>query len=93
MKILDHPIDMLNSFALDFLKYYGSVDQKLDSYMMNLLTIEQLIDGCFNYENILNMLEVGFIPLEIDNRNNKRLIREMTYVTKNYRGEYLIDNL
>lgn len=95
MKVLDHQIDMPNSFATDFLRKYGFVDKTLDSYMMNFLTIEQLINECFtyDYEDILNMLEVGFIPLEVDCKKNKKLIREMVYVTEKYSGQYLIDNL
>lgn len=91
MKVLDCPSDMVNDLATEFLDCYGIVDEKLDSYMMNLLTLEQFGFECD--DNILGALKIKEIPKMLENDKNKRLLKEMSCVRKSYSGGYLIDNL
>ena len=93
MQVFDYPIDTFNFHAKEFAFKYGTIDQKLDSYMFNLLTIQQFIDRDLMYDDIIHSLEACFIPPEINCQNNQKLIREIVYVNKNYSGKYLIDNL
>lgn len=94
MKVLDYPIDMVNYIAVKFIDNYGFIDDKLDSYMLNLLTLEQFSP---KLKDILDILSSGYIPKNLTNDKNKRLIKKINYANKrtnrNYSGAYLIDNL
>ena len=92
IQIQEYPIDLMNSYAKEFVKKYGKTDKRLDSYMMNLLTIEQFIKNG-HYNKVLELIQDGFIPTEVDKNNNRNLVRQMVYLTKNYSGKYLIDNM
>lgn len=93
MMVLDHPINVMSCFVEDFIKNYGRVDEKLDSYMLNLLTITQLLGNDYWYFEVKEQLEKGFVPLELQNQKNQKLIRQMGYVDKNYSGHYFVDGL
>lgn len=93
MKVGDYSIDLINDFASDFVVNYGRIDENLDSYMMNLLTIDQIHHhSCWYYEIIEN-LQLGFVPRKLDIPQNKKLIYEMGHVGQNYCGGYLIDHI
>ena len=93
MQVQEYPIDLMNSYAKKFIKKYGTIDKKLDSYMMNLLTLEQFIPSITYYDKVLETIEEGFIPTEVDKNNNRNLVRQMVYPNQNYSGKYLIDNM
>lgn len=97
MQVGSYSIDLLGKFAQNFISHYGNVDEKLDSYMMNLLTLEQLFESSGWYDEVLACLEVGFLPEEFREGHrlykSKRLAREMSFVTSSYSGEYFIDQL
>ncbi len=96
IQIRDFPIDLMSSFVKNFVKNYGKVDEKLDSYMGNLLTLDMLYHGPFWYPEILEQLKVSFLPEELIKNNyykNKKLAKEMVRVTPKYSGKYFIDSL
>lgn len=93
MKVWDYPIDIKTHFANDFMHKYGVLDEKLDSYMMNLMTIELLCDCRGWYSEVIQMLENDYVPREVACPKNRVLAREMGHVDKNYSGQYFIDNL
>lgn len=95
MKVGDYAIDAFNKFSAEFVKDYGKVDEKLDSYMCNLLTLEYLNNCKWWYDDVVRNLEIGRLPGELNMPNNRNkskvLIREMVQVTPQYSGDYFID--
>ncbi len=96
MKIQDNPIDLMAPYTEKFIKKYGRVDEKVDSYTMNLMTLYYLHYYGRTYDEILKNLEGDefFIPDKaLATPKNIRLLREMKHIDHNYRGKYFIDNL
>lgn len=93
MKIGDYSIDLTSHFMKEFVASYGKVDEKLDSYMMNLLTIDQIEYHFGWYDEIIEDLKLGFIPQKLDIPQNKKLNYEMGHVGQSYCGGYLIDHV
>lgn len=78
MKVGERDIDIMSSYAENFVRSYGKVDEKLDSYMMNLMTLYQLHYYTGWYNDIIENLEAGFISNQkLSLPKNKRLVREM----------------
>lgn len=91
MKIGKYDIDSMSSFASNFISKYGMVDNNLDSYMFNLMTMEQFMK-CDNwYYSVLENLSFGKIPQELNNYKSRKLVKEILDVNRNYREEYFID--
>lgn len=93
MKIGAYPMDLMSNSAKNFIANYGKVDKKLDSYMMNLLTIDLLQHHSGWYDEIIANLQLGFVPQKLDIPQNKKLIYEMGHVGQSYCGGYLIDHV
>lgn len=94
MQIGELSIDMMSTYAKNFVKSYGRVDEKLDSYMMNLMTLYQLRYYSGWYDEIIENLEWGFIPnKKLTLPKNKKLVREMGHISRNYSGDYFVNHL
>lgn len=90
MQIGDCPIDLMNGFAQEFVDNYGCVDEKLDSYMHNLYTLEIAMDcNMFGYIEVFDRISMDDIPDGI----NKEEVRELLDIDPSYDGGYLIDEI
>lgn len=97
MQVGDYSIDIMGTFAQDFVERYGVVDKKLDSYMMNLFTLDQFPHQGWWYPGVISELQLGIYPMEFQKENNylknRKLVKEMVNVTEKYQGRYFIDQL
>lgn len=95
MQVGANSIDLVGRFAREFISHYGRIDEKLDSYMFNLLTIEYLCECSGWYDEVKERLKLGRIPVVCSYKDyysrNKRLAREMVRVNSSYSGDYFID--
>lgn len=88
MQIKEFPIDIKSDYVDEFLYQYGEVDEKLDWYVFNLLTIETLY----------HLDKTTTIPYHetrkfMDNyRGNSSALKEMQKINEHYQGNLLIDD-
>ena len=91
-KYQDLPMDLQPEELSDFIKKYGSEDEKIHAYMYNLLTLQQLDSrDCCNIEVLQGIYEDNYC--EIVDEKGKVLLKEMKSINQNYSGEYLIDHI
>lgn len=96
IKIDEYPIDMMNYYVKNFNFKYHNIDDKLDSYMLNLLTLDKLFPCYEWYNEVINRLELGYIPkcfLNSSYVKAKKLSHEMVNLDRKYSGKYFIDML
>lgn len=86
------PMDVVTDVVQRFQNEYGKLDEKLHSYMHNLLTLEEIDAGICDYPYILEKIKSGGYN-DIVTPRGKIILKEMTHVTSNYSGSYLIDTL
>lgn len=91
MQIGKHPIDLYNSFILPFQNLDYSVNEKVDTYMQNLLLLTEF-DSCYdNPHEILHQLEYGYHPSYLAKSAGPILYKTM--YLKPSPNEYLLDHL
>lgn len=94
MQLGTFPIDLMAYYAEDFVRNYGGIDEKLDSYMMNLMTLHQLNYYPGWYDRIVENLNCGFLVCDrLLHPKCRNLVREMGHVDNSYSGEYFVDYL
>lgn len=93
MKVEDYGIDLVGYFLQKFIDKYGKIDEKLDSYMFNLLAFDKIMKCQYWYWDVLERIEKEDVPMGIKNSDTKKLIRSMRKIDKNYQEEYVIDYL
>ena len=90
VKVKNYDFDVKNVFMYEYLKNNPKNPMLLDNYMFNLYIVAYL-DRVF-YPSILDYLQMGKIPEELDNGINNGIINEMLNIDKDYSGRLLIDN-
>lgn len=90
MQVGDYSIDMMDSFASEFVDKYGYTDEKLDSHMHNLYTLETFMDcDMFGYTEVFDRIGIGDIPDGV----NKARVKKLMNINSSYDGSYLIDEI
>lgn len=88
IQIKGYPIDIMTKTLEQYIEERGTTDHTVDSYMFNLLTLEQLIYPNDNYENILKRIRSGIFPHNFDNPAYRVL--ESMLRPKDYNGETIL---
>lgn len=88
MKIKDFPIDIKSNYVDEFLYQYGEVDEKLDWYVFNLLTLEAIY-GLDRTTDAAYHETRAFMDQYSGSCSS---LREMQHITPHYEGNLLIDN-
>lgn len=90
MQVGDYSIDLMDSFASEFVDKYGYTDEKLDSHMHNLYTLETFMDcDMFGYIEVFDRIGIGDIPDGV----NKARVKKLMNINSSYDGSYLIDEI
>lgn len=88
IRLGQYPIDVMSDELTDFVKAHGKVDQTIDAYMHNLLTLEQLHFHNFSHCQILQNLLNGNYPKELSKQTHK--IIDNMLIPKQFNGDYII---
>lgn len=92
IQIGNYPIDIKDEIVDNFILNYGKLDEKIHSYMHNLLTLKELFNIDGNYYEVLNYLENGNVSNFL-NEDGNRITKELVKVDNRYSGKYVIDYL
>lgn len=88
MQIKDLPIDIKSNYVDEFLYQYGKVDEKLDWYVLNLLTLESIHE----LDQTTDMAYHETRAFMDHYRGNCEALREMQHVSPHYEGSLLIED-
>lgn len=88
MQVQGNPIDIMDNYVDEFLYQYGDVNEMLDWYAFNLLTIE-IIFG-LDKNSIAAYIETRSFMGHY--RGSTSALREMQHITPQYEGNLLIDD-
>lgn len=86
-------IDLFSIYATKFVQDYGVLDEKLDSYMLNLMTIEKLEQVRGWYDEVLNWIYQNQVPCYFTLSTAGEIIKQMRKIDKHYQGKYIIDQI
>ena len=86
-----HPIDVMVPTLTEYKDARDGIDFAADSYMFNLLTLEQLTYPEESYEDILNRISCGIYPHNFT-KEAHAILESMT-VPQEYQGETIIQYL
>lgn len=92
IQINQYQMDEIDSPLCQFIEDYGKIDEKVHSYMHNILTLNELdkdnVSLTFSYmlHNLRTTSDVDFFSPE-----ESAIIMESLNPTTNYTGKYLID--
>lgn len=88
MQVENLPIDTYNVSTEQFVTKYGRVDENLDWYLFNLLTLEQLYyldkNSSISFEEVKNFIR--------HYQGNSKTVKEMTQITPDYSGSILLED-
>lgn len=88
MQVKEYPIDITSDYIDEFLCWYGEVDEKLDWYVMNLLTLETV----FNLDKTTYVAYTETRTVINHYQGKCNTLREMQRITPHYEGNLLIED-
>ena len=90
IQLEDYPIDLITIYVQQFTSKYGKIDNVVDAYIHNILTLQQL--GFPNpnptYIDIIRTIEQGIYPTGFSNQ--AREIFESMSAPEKFTGDYVI---
>ena len=78
-KINDYNFDMTSFNQFLYLKRINEIDEKLDDYMFNILTIGYTYNIALSY--VLSYLREHNIPFRFNNKENREILNNMFYIS------------
>ncbi len=88
MQVKGYPIDITSDYVDEFLFQYGDINEKLDWYMFNLLTLETI----FGLDKTTYMAYIETRSFMNNYTGNCSSLKAMQHITSLYKGDLLIDD-
>lgn len=92
MQVGDYPMDMQLDCIQDYVKKIDKVDERLDAYMHNLMTLDSMKKYVHWYSEIVRDLKGGYYPQFVHANNDvMNVAKEMKKIEPSYSGRYFVD--
>lgn len=92
IQIQNNPMDLYPTELTSYHKKCGSFDERVHSYMHNLLTLSELGEQNAHYRDVVKFIKQDNYYDLVDEKG-KIILKEMKSITPLYSGKYLIDTI